>query len=92
MKITDIKIRITNNEEDKLKAVASVVFDDEFVVHGVKFIDGRDGLFISMPRRKTKEGSFVDIFHPIKNDVREELSARVLEVYNIELSRPHEEI
>ncbi len=91
MKITDIKIRITNNEEDKLKAVASVVFDDEFVVHGVKVIDGKQGLFISMPRRKTKEGSFVDIFHPIKNDVREELSAKVLEAYQTALAAESQE-
>lgn len=84
MNITDIKIRLTSNKDDKLKAVASIVIDDAIAIHGIKIVNGRDGLFLSMPSRKNKEGDFVDIVHPIKNEIREELQTKVLEAYKIE--------
>ena len=57
-------------EEGKMKAVASVTFDDEFVVHDIKIIDGQNGLFIAMPSRKVGEGDFRDVAHPLKSETR----------------------
>ena len=65
MNITDVRIR-RMGEEGKMKAVASVTFDDEFVVHDIKIIDGQNGLFIAMPSRKVGEGDFRDVAHPLE--------------------------
>ena len=81
MKITDIRIRIVNKEDVKLKAVASLTIEDSFVVHDIKVIEGKDGLFISMPSRKTPDGEYKDIVHPIKSEVREELNSLILKAY-----------
>lgn len=81
MEITDIRIRQMSQEE-KMKAVVSVTFDNCFVVHDIKIIDGTDRLFIAMPSRKTPEGEYKDIAHPINMDMREMLSERILEKYN----------
>ncbi len=80
MKITDIRVRLVNNN-DKLKAVASITIDDELVVHDIKVINGKDGYFLSMPSRKTTEGEFKDIVHPIKTEVRENLKELILAEY-----------
>ena len=61
-------------EEGKMKAVASVTFDDEFVVHDIKIIDGQNGLFIAMPSRKVGEGDFRDVAHPLKSEKQERRS------------------
>jgi len=80
MQISDIKIRrITNN--GKMKAVVSVAFDGKFVVHDIKIIEGQNGLFIAMPSRKTPDGEFKDIAHPINTETREELQEAILEAY-----------
>jgi len=81
LKITDIRVRIVNNNNDKLKAVASITIDDEIVVHDIKVINGKDGYFLSMPSRKTSEGEFKDIVHPIKTEVREMLKEKILAEY-----------
>lgn len=81
MEISDIKIRRLN-EEGKMKAVVSVTFDNEFVVHDIKVIDGSDKLFIAMPSRKINDGEFKDIVHPINKDMREKISAAVIKEYN----------
>ena len=82
MQITDVRVRIVKKDDSKLKAVASVTFDDCFVVHDIKVIEGTDGLFIAMPSRKTKEGEYKDIAHPINSETRKELSDMVLDAYN----------
>lgn len=82
MNITDVRIRRVG-KEGKMKAVVSVTFDDEFVVHDIKIIDGDRGLFIAMPSRKTNEGDFRDIAHPISTRVRESIQASVLEKYEL---------
>ena len=64
MNITDVRIRKIN-DESKMKAVVSITFDDEFVVHDIKIIEGQNGLFIAMPSRKMGEGDFRDIAHPL---------------------------
>ena len=81
MDITDIRIR-QMNQEDKMKDVVSVTFDNCFVVHDIKIIDGQDKLFIAMPSRKTPEGEYKDIAHPINMDMRELMQDRILEKYH----------
>ncbi len=85
MQITDIRVRIVPNDE-KLKGVASITIDDCFVVHDIKIIAGPEQLFIAMPSRKAKDGEYKDIAHPIKSDVREELSRLILSAYEKELA------
>ena len=69
-------------QDEKMKAVVSVTFDNCFVVHDIKVIEGMDKLFIAMPSRKTPEGEYKDIAHPINIEMRELLSERILEKYN----------
>ena len=84
MQITDIRIRKTERE-GKLKAVASITIDDEFVVHDIKIIDGDKGMFIAMPSRKTTDGEYKDIAHPIKSSTREEMQRLILDKYHTEI-------
>mgnify|MGYP004474558893 FL=1 len=81
MKISDIRIRLVDKEDSKLKAVASITIDDCFVVHDIKVIEGKEGYFISMPSKKTPDGEFKDIVHPINTETREAISAQVIEAY-----------
>ena len=85
MKITDIRVRIVN--KDKLKASASVTFDECFVVHDIKLIEGNNGLFMSMPSRKTTTGEFKDVAHAINTETRQWLEKAVLDAYNEELNK-----
>jgi stage V sporulation protein G len=71
MEITDIRVRKVSGE-GKLRAYVTVAFDNSFVVHNVKIIEGKDGLFIAMPSRKTKSGEYKDVAHPINPDFRAE--------------------
>jgi stage V sporulation protein G len=80
MEITDIRIRKIETE-GKMKAVVSVTFDNEFVVHDIKVIESQNGLFIAMPSRKTPDGEFRDIAHPINAGAREKLQTAILESY-----------
>ena len=84
MHITDIRIRKTERD-GKLKAVASVTIDEEFVVHDIKIIDGEKGMFIAMPSRKTTDGEYKDIAHPIKSSTREEMQRLILDKYRSEV-------
>ena len=81
MQITDLRVRKINSE-NRMKAVASVTFDNEFVVHDIKVIESQDELFIAMPRRKTPNGEFKDIAHPINTETREKIQKAILEAYN----------
>lgn len=85
MQITDIKVRKIN-AEGRMKAVVSVTFDDAFVVHDIKVIEGSEKLFIAMPSRKTPDGEFKDIAHPINAEMREILQAKILEKYEESLA------
>jgi stage V sporulation protein G len=80
MDITDIRIRKVGTE-GKLKAYVTVTFDDCFVVHNVKIIEGKNGAFIAMPSRKTKKGEYKDVAHPINSDFRGMLQEKILEEY-----------
>lgn len=81
MNITDIRVRKVT-KEGKMKAVVSITIDEEFVVHDIKVIDGDKGLFIAMPSRKTEEGVYRDIAHPISSESREYLQKIILEAYD----------
>jgi stage V sporulation protein G len=80
MDITDIRIRKVT-ADGKLKAYVTVTFDDCFVVHNVKVIEGKNGAFIAMPSRKTKTGEYKDVAHPINSDFRNKLQSSILEAY-----------
>ena len=80
MTITDVRIRKIASE-GKMKAVVSITFDNEFVVHDIKVIEGQNGLFIAMPSRKTPDGEFKDIAHPINTDTREKIQNSILKAY-----------
>ncbi|NLW23308.1 MAG: septation regulator SpoVG [Tissierellia bacterium] len=80
MKVTDVRIRKIT-EEGKMKAIVSVTFDDEFVVHDIKIIDGQNGLFIAMPSRKMLDGEFRDIAHPINAETRKKIQDAIFEEY-----------
>ncbi|MDU4938563.1 MAG: septation regulator SpoVG [Clostridium sp.] len=80
MQITDVRIRKITTD-GKMKAIVSVTFDNEFVVHDIKIIEGQNGLFIAMPSRKTPDGEFKDIAHPINTDTREKIQGSILDAY-----------
>ena len=84
MQITDIRIRKINLES-KMKAVVSVTFDNALVIHDIKVIEGADKLFIAMPSRKTPEGEFKDVSHPINMEMRDVLEKSILEKYQTAL-------
>ena len=79
MEITDVKVIPVDDE--KLKAFVSIVFDQSFVVTDIKIIHGPKGLFVSMPSKKRKDGTFKDIAHPLNNQMRQYLEEKVLAVY-----------
>lgn len=80
LNITDIRIRKINYE-GRMKAVVSITFDDSFVVHDVKVVEGNNGLFVAMPSRKMPDGEYRDIAHPISSDAREVIQTAVLKAY-----------
>ena len=81
MKITEVRIRKVKKDDTKLKAVASITIDDCFVVHDIKVIDGTDGSFIAMPSRKTPDGEYKDIVHPLNTETREMIRDIILAEY-----------
>ena len=88
MEITDVKVIPVDDE--KLKAFVSIVFDQCFVVTDIKIINGPKGLFVSMPSKKRKDGSFKDIAHPLNNQTRQHLEERVLSVYKKQIAASEE--
>lgn len=94
MQITDVRIRKISSE-NKMKAIVSVTFDGELVVHDIKVIEGKTGLFIAMPSRKTPTGEFKDITHPINTETREKIQKAILDEYEkvkIQVSVNEEEL
>jgi len=80
MNITDVRIRKVT-DEGKMKAIVSITFDEEFVVHDIKIIEGQNGLFIAMPSRKMNEGDFRDIAHPILSETRNKIKDAIFAEY-----------
>ena len=80
MQITDIRVRKIRGD-GKMRGMASITIDDEFVVHDIKIIEGEKGFFIAMPSRRSKEGEFRDVAHPIKSETRTQLQNMILKAY-----------
>lgn len=81
MKITDVRLRKVNNQDTRMKALVSVTFDESFVIHDLRVIDGNNGLFVAMPSKRTPDGEFRDIAHPINSDMRKHVQEEVMRVY-----------
>ena len=93
MEITDIRVKkilTESSAESKMKAVVSVTFDDAFVVHDIKIIEGQEKLFTAMPSRKTQDGEFKDIAHPINREMRVKLEEAILAEYQNVLEQSEE--
>lgn len=83
MRITDVRLRTVKNENElKLKAYADVTFEECFVIHGLKIIDGQKGMFVAMPSRKMPDGEYKDIAHPITPELRKNITDSVISKYN----------
>ena len=85
MEVTEVKIFPVN--EERLKAYVTVTFDNAFIIRDVKVIRGNNGLFVAMPSRKRKDGSFRDIAHPLNNDARQKIEGVILKEYEKELTK-----
>ena len=83
MNISEVRVRLVKKDEGKLKAVASVTIDNCFVVHDVKILEGSEGYFIAMPSKKTPDGEYKDIVHPLNTETRELLKKSVLEEFEM---------
>ena len=82
MKISDVRVRMVKSESSKIEASASITIDECFVVHDIKVIEGNEGYFIAMPSRKTPDGEFKDIVHPLNTETREMIKEIVLKAFN----------
>ena len=80
MQITDVRIRKIS-AEGKMKGIVSVTFDNEFVIHDIKIIEGDNGVFIAMPSRKMGEGDFRDIAHPLVSETRNKIRDAIFAEY-----------
>ena len=80
MNITDVRLKKVNSD-GKMKAIASITIDEAFVVRDIRVIEGQNGLFVAMPSRKTPEGDFRDIAHPITPEARELIQTAILKEY-----------
>ncbi len=81
------EIRISLRDDDKLKAFASMTFNDAFVVRGLKIIEGTNGMFVAMPSRKKPDGTYQDVAHPINNETRQYIEDRILDEYQKERAK-----
>ncbi|MCI5640247.1 MAG: septation regulator SpoVG [Lachnospiraceae bacterium] len=90
MQVTDVRVRKIT-KEGKMKAVVSITLDDEFVVHDIKVIEGDKGLFIAMPSRRSGDGEYRDIAHPINSSTRDMLQNIILQEYQKFLEESAEE-
>ncbi len=80
MEITDVRVRKTT-KEGKMRAIVSITLDEEFVIHDIKVIEGERGLFIAMPSKKSADGEYRDIAHPINSATRDKIQSIILNAY-----------
>lgn len=80
MQVTDVRVRKIA-KDGKMKAVVSITMDDEFVIHDIKVIEGEKGLFVAMPSKKSSDGEYRDIAHPINAQTRARVEQAILEHY-----------
>ena len=81
MEVTDVRLRRVQTE-GRMRAIASITLDDEFVIHDIRVIDGNTGLFVAMPSKRTPDGEFRDIAHPINSNTRNKIQEIVLEAFH----------
>lgn len=81
MRVTDVRVRKINTD-GRMRAIASITFNDEFVVHDIRVIDGDGGLFVAMPSKRTPDGEFRDVAHPINSNMRMKIQEAILAVYH----------
>jgi len=81
VEISEVKVRKVEGK-NRFKAWATITFDDSFRIHGLKVIEGKDGLFVAMPSRKLPNGEFIDTAYPLNEELRRTIQERVLEEYN----------
>ena len=88
MKITNVRVRVIEKENSKMRGFASVTIDDEFVVHDIRILEGNDGLFLAMPSKQIAPGEYRDIAHPINQEARELFTEAILKEYDKEKNKP----
>lgn len=89
MQVTDVRVRkVESAAGKKLKAIVSITLDDEFVVHDIKVIEGDKGLFIAMPSKRSSDGEYRDIAHPINTATRDNIQRVILEYYERAMQEP----
>jgi stage V sporulation protein G len=81
MKITDVRVKLVSSES-RLRGVATITFDESFVVHDIRIIEGENGIFVAMPSKKTPNGTFRDIAHPIHGEMRKMIEDAITAAYN----------
>ncbi len=81
MNVTEVRVFPVVKEDERLKAFATIIFDDCFIVRDLKVIDGAEGLFVAMPSKKRRDGDYRDIAHPLNNVMRETIESAVLDEY-----------
>ena len=81
MKVTDVRLRKIQTD-GRMKALVSITLDEAFVIHDLRVIEGNSGLFVAMPSKRTPDGEFRDIAHPINSDMRQEIKDAVMKVYD----------
>ena len=87
MQVTDVRVRKIS-KEGRMKAVVSITLDGEFVVHDIRIIEGDKGLFIAMPSKRTADGEYKDIAHPINSSTRDAIQNVILDCYQMALLEP----
>ena len=87
LKITDVRVRLFQNDDSKLKAFASITIDEYFVVHDIRVLEGNQGNYIKMPSRKTADGESKDVAHPLNTETREMIIKLVLAKYDEEKAK-----
>lgn len=86
MRVTDVRIRRLS-QEGKMRAIVSITLNEQFVVHDIRVIEGNNGLFVAMPSKRTPNGEFKDIAHPINSETRQKIQLAILEAYNQEMEK-----
>ncbi|EKI4604554.1 septation regulator SpoVG [Staphylococcus pseudintermedius] len=81
MKVTDVRLRKIQTD-GRMKALVSITLDESFVIHDLRVIEGNSGLFVAMPSKRTPDGEFRDIAHPINSEMRQEIQDAVMKVYD----------
>lgn len=90
MKITNVRVRVVDKENSKMRGFASVTLDDMFAVHDIRILEGDNGLFLAMPSKQIAPGEYKDIAHPINQEARQMFSDAIIEEYKAELEKSKE--